>query len=55
MKIYKLTSPNTDLVYVGKTERELNVRYNEHIRDYRNRVGMCSSYKIIECEEVQLN
>ena len=42
------------MVYVGKTERELNVRYNEHIRDYRNRVGMCSSYKIIECEEVSI-
>lgn len=52
---YKITSPNTDKVYVGCTTRSLNDRLNEHHRAFRfhNRhptlnYGYCSSYKVIE-------
>ena len=54
MKIYKITSPNTDLVYVGKTTlRRLNDRFAQHRCGYNNylkglKARTCSSIKVFE-------
>ena len=53
MKIYKITSPNTDMVYVGKTTRTLKVRFDEHRGAVKRYVKYgdryCSSIKVLEC------
>ena len=58
MKIYKLTSPNTDLVYVGKTVSPLNCRFDGHKSHYKMWLkgthAYCSSYKIFECGEASI-
>ena len=59
-RIYKLTSPNTDKVYIGSTTETLNTRLNKHVSDWKRR--NCSSiyilekgdYKIELLEEVQV-
>ena len=52
MKIYKITSPNCDLVYVGKTIQTLNERFSGH-HSGANRYAKglsryCSSFKVLE-------
>jgi len=32
-KIYKIISPHTDKIYIGSTIRDLDLRFNEHIKD----------------------
>ena len=58
MKIYKLTSPNTDLVYVGKTICKLQERLVNHRSDWKCRENgnkrNYSSYKMFEFGEVSI-
>jgi hypothetical protein len=35
-KIYKISSPNTDMVYIGSTTMTLKRRFTKHISDWRN-------------------
>jgi hypothetical protein len=35
-KIYKLTSSQTDKVYIGSTIRSLNVRFSNHKSHYKS-------------------
>ena len=53
MKIYKITSPNTDLVYVGKTIRTLKRRFSDHHSHAKRYMkcgdNYCSSFKVLEC------
>lgn len=35
-KIYKITSPNTDKIYIGSTTQKLYQRFNEHKKDNVN-------------------
>ena len=53
MKIYKLTSPNTDLVYVGKTIMRLCDRMKVHRWTAKN-TRDCSSHKIFDCGEASI-
>ena len=52
MKIYCITSPNTELVYVGKTSQTLALRINSHRANHKRylsgKTNYCSSYKVIE-------
>tara|TARA_R110001606_G_scaffold390577_1_gene557666 strand:- start:66 stop:494 length:429 start_codon:yes stop_codon:yes gene_type:complete len=54
MRIYKIISPNTDLVYVGKTDQTLNKRLSGHRSKYKAWLAgksysyYCSSYKVLE-------
>ena len=53
MFIYKITSPNTELVYVGKTTQTLKRRLQKH-HSHANRYmkcgdNYCSSIKVLEC------
>jgi hypothetical protein len=51
--IYKIASPNTDLIYIGSTAKSLQSRYLSH-KSYYNRFGTESSklnsmaYKVFE-------
>lgn len=62
-RIYKLTSPNTDMVYIGSTTETLNRRLNQHIYDWEKKRKDNSSiyilekgdYKIELIEEVQVD
>ena len=54
MLIYKITSPNTDLVYVGKTIRTLKWRFDHHHSHYKRwlvgkpKISNCGSFKVLE-------
>ena len=50
-KIYKIVSPNTELVYYGSTVQELRLRFSKHKSD-----RVCLSRKIIElgCASIEL-
>jgi hypothetical protein len=53
MLIYKITSPNTDLVYVGKTNQTLGRRFQCHHSDDKGWLAgkpktSCTSYKVLE-------
>jgi hypothetical protein len=52
MLIYKITSPNTDLVYVGHTVMTLSKRLTCHRSAYKRWLAgegdYCSSYKLLE-------
>ena len=62
-KIYKITSPNTDMVYIGSTTATLNRRLRNHFYDWERKRKYCSSIYIIEkgnvtielLEEVQVD
>jgi hypothetical protein len=55
MKIYKLTSPNTDLVYVGKTIQTLHRRFQKHRNSWTNpNADYCSSQIMLEFGEVSI-
>ena len=49
-RIYKLTSPHTDRVYVGSTVQTLNRRLHEHRSDY-NLYQDCSSCELLKLGE----
>jgi len=54
MLIYKITSPNTDIVYVGVTTGTLKLRLIQHHSAYKgflagkSNKGNCTSYKVLE-------
>jgi predicted RNA-binding Zn-ribbon protein involved in translation (DUF1610 family) len=53
MLIYKITSPNTDLVYVGKTNQTLRQRLQCHHSAYKGWLAgkpniSCTSFKVLE-------
>ena len=54
MLIYKITSPNTELVYVGRTTQTLGGRLSRHHSDYKRflagkpKANKCTSYKVLE-------
>lgn len=58
MKIYKITSPNTDLVYVGKTIQPLSYRFSTHCSEHKRYLAdtpsYCSSYKVLECGDATI-
>jgi hypothetical protein len=49
-QIYKLTSPNTDMIYIGSTGVPLNRRYNKHKND-----ADCSSKILFEFGDVSIH
>jgi len=54
MLIYKITSPNTDIVYVGQTSQTLRRRFSGHHTNYKGflagnpKAGSCTSIKVLE-------
>jgi len=58
MKIYKLTSLQTDKIYVGKTTLTLKERFGKHKCDYKlwldGRRQFKSSYFLTEYEDVKI-
>jgi len=54
MLIYKITSPNTDIVYVGKTTATLRQRLWGHHSQYKGwlagkpNISNCTSFKVLE-------
>ena len=54
-KIYALKSPNSDLMYIGSTCTDLNIRLKGHIYAYNTyqkiKHQYLTSFKIIECGE----
>ena len=54
MRIYKITSPNTELVYVGKTRQSLEKRLSGHRTAYNAWLDgklqdQCACYNVLEC------
>ena len=48
--IYRIISPNTELVYIGHTTKPLRTRLAGHLREFQDaaRTKRCSSAKVIE-------
>jgi hypothetical protein len=56
--IYKITSPNTDKIYIGSTTRTINRRYGQHMTTYRafmkGNKKYCTSIEIIKCGDSRI-
>lgn len=55
-KIYKITSPNTNNVYIGSTIRTLKARMYNHMFNFRNCApkACCASYNVIKYQNAQI-
>ena len=58
-KVYKITSPDTNLIYIGiTTKRLLCMRLSQHVFDYKrylnNKHGYVSSYEIIKTKNYKI-
>ena len=47
-KIYKITSPSTDKIYIGSTTQPLNRRFDEHKSYYKTSSVVQSSNKMLQ-------
>jgi sugar-specific transcriptional regulator TrmB len=56
--IYKIVSPHTDKIYIGKTSRNLQKRFSEHIKSFEQKKdNMTSSSEVLQfgdCEIISL-
>ena len=53
--IYKIVSDDEDnLTYYGSTEKTSRNRLKSHIRNYKNKKGNCSSFKVLEKGKIYL-
>jgi hypothetical protein len=52
--VYKITSPNTDMVYIGSTTETLNDRLRKHIYDMKKTNNYVSSQIILEKGSVNI-
>ena len=54
-RIYKITSPQTDKIYIGSTIKELKLRFREHRSDYnryrKNKFKYVSSFDLIKYDD----
>ena len=48
MSIYKLTSNQTNNIYIGSTTRNLKVRFNEHYSRFNKGYLTCSSKELLK-------
>ena len=58
INFYKITSTNTDKIYVGSTEKDINERLNQHETHYRLfKDGKCryiTSFEILEYKDYKI-
>lgn len=52
--IYKITSPNTDKIYIGSTSRTLAERFKEHIKGAKTKPNDCRSSQIINIGDAKI-
>ena len=55
-RIYKISSPQTDNVYIGSTTQDIHKRLQQHIKDYRQyqngKKYYISSFEIVKYDDV---
>ena len=58
INFYKITSTNTDKIYVGSTEKDINERLNQHETHYRlfkdGKFHYITSFEILECKDYKI-
>ena len=58
INFYKITSANTDKVYVGSTEKDINTRLQIHEAQYRNfkdgKFHYITSFEILEYKDYKI-
>jgi hypothetical protein len=58
INFYKITSTNTDKVYIGSTEKDINSRLKKHEKDYRNfkegKYQNVTSFEILEYKDYKI-
>ncbi len=58
INFYKITSTNTDKVYVGSTKKDINDRLKQHDRDYKKyqdgKTNYITSFEILECKDYKI-
>jgi hypothetical protein len=58
INFYKITSTNTDKVYVGSTEKDINERLNRHEQDYKRyqdgKTNYTTSFEILEYKDYKI-
>ncbi len=58
INFYKITSANTDKVYVGSTEKDINSRLQIHETHYRlfkdGKFNYVTSFEILECKDYKI-
>ena len=59
INFYKITSTNTDKVYVGSTKKDINERLNRHEAHYRlfkdGKYNYVTSFEILECKDYKID
>jgi hypothetical protein len=58
-RVYKITSPNTDKIYIGSTTNSLKIRLRHHMSDYKkysngNGTNYITSFEILKCDNIQI-
>ena len=57
-RIYKITSNETDYIYIGSTTQQLNVRFQKHKVDYKrhsdNKSSYLSSFEIVKYTDAKI-
>jgi hypothetical protein len=57
-KIYAIKSNQTELIYIGSTIKELDIRFSEHKSDYKRYINgkthFVSSFEILQYEDVYI-
>jgi hypothetical protein len=58
INFYKITSANTDKVYIGSTEKDINERLKQHEQDYKRyqdgKYHNVTSFEILECKDYKI-
>ncbi len=58
INFYKISSANTDKIYVGSTEKDINTRLKQHEAQYRNfkegKYNYITSFEILECKDYKI-
>ena len=58
INFYKITSTNTDKVYVGSTKKDINERLNQHEQDYKRyqdgKFHYITSFEILEYKDYKI-
>lgn len=56
--IYKLTSPKTDIIYIGSTVQKLSVRLSKHKHDYKRylnkKYNYVSSFQVVKYDDAKI-
>lgn len=52
--IYKISSPNTKMVYIGSTFKDINERFDEHKANFKTNKKYVTSFEILKYDDCKI-